>query len=60
MPPNQLSVFWKGEAEMVLYRLTSTYLITAAWTSGYIAAFYACDTCQGYGSILAHVLFFIL
>ena len=25
--------------------------VLPAWPSGYIAAFYACDTCQGDGSI---------
>ena len=46
--------------ETVLYRRSSTYPITPAWPSGYIAAVYARDTRRGYGSILAHVLFFIL
>ena len=31
-------LIWEGEAETVLYKLTPTYLITAAWPSGYIAA----------------------
>ena len=61
MPPidcqRLLRLVWEGEAETVLYRLTSTYLITAVWPSGYIAACYAHDTHRGYGSILAHVLF---
>ena len=41
----------------MLYRISSTYLTTAAWPSGHIAAFYTRDTRQGHGSILAHVLF---
>ena len=41
---------------MVLYRISSTYLITAVWPNGYIAALYSCDTHRGHGSILAHVL----
>ena len=64
MPPTNCQclprLVWEGEADMVLYRLSSTYPITAAWPSRYIATLHACDICQGYGSILAHVLFFIL
>ena len=42
---------------MVLYRSSSTYPITAAWLSRYIATLHAHDIHRGYGSILAHVLF---
>ena len=44
-----LRLVWEGEVETVLYRISSTYLTTAAWPSGYIAAFYAHDTCRGRG-----------
>ena len=55
-----LRLVWEGETETVSYRTSSTYPTTAAWPSEYIAAFCTRDTRRGYGSILAHVLFFIL
>ena len=65
MAPNQVSAFAEarlggGEPKMVLYKISSTYLIMAAWPSGYSAAFCAHDSRRGYGSILAHKLFFLL
>ena len=33
-----LRLVWEGEVETVSYRISSTYLRTAAWPSGYIAA----------------------